>query len=326
MIESVKAMFEVGGADAQCLPFKNHRRVDASRCFLRLLLAAVLVFGWSGIIQTRTVSGQGLQKIPAPIQVRVLTESDAEYITAGFNFDFSAPQTAEFVVSQGSSVVFAGKTVADGKRKDVKITVRSSAGAKNLVATVDKDGVFLVKFDATQSVGIYTVEAIAPDGAGKHETKFKVVTPLEIIEEVVDDLDEAAATTDQALAAIEDSAGKLPVSPPQAELLERTKRLKSRAGEMPEQIKKFDRAWWKLRFVLDTYPGLQPAFQPMLNKMAAETAELRNKTLQIREQLNRSKARGALCDQLETINEDQRHFVSAQSDKKTDLDVCQFYD
>lgn len=302
MMRNGKGVFETRGADARWLPVGNCRGI-VTRSLLRLLLAAVLGFGWSGVVEIRQANGQGLQKIPAPIQVRVVTESDAANIAAGYHFDFSAPQMTEFAVSQGSPVVFVGKTIADGKRKDVKINVKSSAGAKNLVATVDKDGKFSAKFDATQSLGIYSVEAIAPDGAGKYETKFKVVTPMEIMEDAIENLDEATTTTDQVLAAVEDTAGKLPVSPPQKELLEKIRKLKARVSEIPEQIKRFNQAWSKMRPVVDKNPEVQPGFQEVFNQMAAETAELKNKTSGLRQQLNSSKERGALCDDLEKIND-----------------------
>ena len=303
MIKSGKVILRTRGANAQFLPWKDRRAGVEARSFLRPLLAAFISFGWLAVVETQTATGQGLQKVPSPIQVRVGTVSDADALAADLNFDLAGQPKADLVVGQGSVVVFVGKTIPDGKRTDVKITVRSSAGTKNLGATVDKEGRFSLKFDSTQSIGLYTVEAVAPDGAGKAAAKFKVATALEIIEEVVDAEEEAAAVTTQVLPALADSAGKLPVSPLQKDLLERIEKLKARTAEMPAQIKSFDKAWWKIRYLLDTSPALQPVFQPMLNQMAAEAAELKIKTQEMRQQLGKSKKQGVLCDQLETINE-----------------------
>lgn len=303
MIKSGKVILKTRGANAQFLPWKNRRVSVNTRSFLRPLLAAFISFGWFAVIETQTAKGQGLQKIPSPIQLRVGALSDADSLAAELDFDLLGQPKADPVLGQGSVVMFVGKTIPDGRRTDVKITVRSSAGTKDLGATVDKEGRFSLTFDSTQSIGLYTVEAVAPDGAGKAVAKFKVATALGIIIEIIDAEEEAATVTAQVLSAIADAAGKLPVSPLQKDLLERIEKLKARTAEMPTQIKNFDKAWWEIRYLLDTRPALQPAFQPMLNKMAAEAAELKIKTQEMRQQLGKSKKQGVLCDQLETINE-----------------------
>jgi len=290
-------------SNVQFLPSGNLPHTFKTRSCLRLLLVIAISFNWCIVIETQTAKGQALQKAPAPIQLRAGTVSDTDALVADLSFDIAAQPKTDLVISQGSVVMFVGKTIPDGKRTDVQITVRSSAGTKNLVGTIDKDGKFSVKFDSTQSVGLYTAVATAPDETGKAETKFKVSTALGIIVEILNEEKEAATVTNQALTAVTDSAGKLPVSPLQKDLLERIEKLKAKTGEMPAQIRNFDKAWWKIRYLLDTSPALQPAFQPMLNKMAAEVAELKIKTQEMRQQLDKSKKQGVLCDQLETINE-----------------------
>ena len=134
MIKSGKGIFEVLGADTSDLPFGNFRQNRATRSFLGLLPIAVFIFGLLCGIGIETANGQGLQKVPSPIQVRAVTESDAEYFAAGFNFDLDAVQKTELAVAQRSVVVILGKTITDGKRKDVKVNVRSSAKTKNRIA------------------------------------------------------------------------------------------------------------------------------------------------------------------------------------------------
>src|SRR4051812_18892125 len=116
------------------------------------------------------MSAQGLEKVPAPIDVRVSAPSSTPPGPAG-------GAAGPLVVPPGAPVRISGTTVPLGSGKQVRVDTKPPAGAgAQLNAPIAAAGAWTTTFTGTNAPGAYAVTALTADGKGQATAAFTVAS------------------------------------------------------------------------------------------------------------------------------------------------------
>jgi len=210
------------------------------------------------------------------------------------------PQT----VSPGAMVTMSGWTAVDGKSMSVAITVTPPSGPPvSLSAKAQPSGDFTLSGKAGQTLGIYQVKAVSPNGKGSATGSFTVVGAagsLELAEKTVDALVSTAVEGGQVTA---DLIATLPASPAKDEAQQKLDQLNAKLKEAPQQAAKAKEGLDKIAQIPKQYPETAPGLEPLTSAINAWQDEAKAENEKLKQQIARSKQKGVVCDQIDAASE-----------------------
>ena len=263
------------------LPMKNTlARIISFNLCLAILLAALAMPAAPQTTKPPVV--EGMETIDAPVEASV--------------------RPALTIIGLG--VRIGGKTENDGKRFDVKITVTPPQGAPVLLsARIDEAGKFEIPFAQTNAAGTYAVQIVAPDGKGTTSASFEALSPADAFARPADTAAELLEATGDAVDAGKELIDSLPPAPPKEELKAKIDELKENLAQSTDVVGKFRQSLARLAQIPERNPEMTGAFEEIIEKLGAKTAEAKSQTLSLRQQIAKSKKDGVRCDKLDTANE-----------------------
>lgn len=137
----------------------------------------------------------------------------------------------------GDSVRLHGATGLLGGASMVTVTVRPPGKpAVSLTAKPGAKGDYQVRFGGTMTVGLYQVEAIAPDGKGKASATFSVVESGAFPDEVARKADSLVMLGARVVDRVQAAVAAQPVSPTRDEARKRLEQVDTRMAKLPQQV------------------------------------------------------------------------------------------
>lgn len=207
------------------------------------------------------------------------------------------------VALTGSTVTLSGKTVVDGKRFTVTLTVTPPGGAPvKLTAKADSTGKYSVPYKVTKA-GDYTIAAVAPDGKGTASAKFRVAGAAGFADSVAGSLTTLSQSSEETTQGLHTSLGGLPESPAKAKADEKLDALEKGEEALAKKADAAAKALARVAKVVEAYPDLAPAFAPYADELADAEEQADDLRDHGTEYLKKVQSDGLTCETLDFANE-----------------------
>ncbi len=140
-------------------------------------------------------------------------------------------------LTAGDSVRLLGSTGLTGSSSQITIVVRSPGKpAVTLKTKPNPKGDYQVRFGATAALGVYQVEAVAPDGKGKASASFTIVAPGALVEIVGRKADSLVLLGSRVVDQVQQAVAAMPPSPAKNEAKQQLDQADEEMARLPQQV------------------------------------------------------------------------------------------
>lgn len=172
----------------------------------------------------------------------------------------------------GAEIELAGSSVRLKDQTTVRLRIRVPSGAPvELQAEVDAEGEYSATYEVT-AAGTHTVTAVAPDGKNEATVTFTAAYPSSVSQQVHESAEELVEEAVTQAGKLGEAVAKMPVSPPQQELVQRLTQVEQRLAEAPAHLAKVKEAMGQIDEIVEQYPDAYPEFAPLYEELAAVEA------------------------------------------------------
>jgi hypothetical protein len=206
---------------------------------------------------------------------------------------------------QGGRIKLSGKTGLTGASSKVTLRVKPPGTTPPVVLAlkVASDGSFTSVFLNTSQLGVYQVQAIAPDGKGQANTSFRIVAAEVIPTEIGRSVDSLVLIATQALKVARQGVDALPGSPERAEAQKRLSEIDVRMAKLPAQTAVLTQQMQKVFKARAQLPMDNPQWDVYVEKLDEWQADASRRGTAIRGRIKAASAQTQLCGRLDTCNE-----------------------
>lgn len=245
-------------------------------------------------------SAQGLERVPAPIDIRVSAPSSTPSGPAG-------GAKGPIVVPPGTAVRISGTTVPLGSGKQVRVDIKPPAGAiVQLNAPIAAEGAWTATFNATHAPGTYAVTALTADGKGQATASFTVASAAAIgaiVGDLFATLDKGAADASAALAAAQQALAAKTPYPGEEAVTKNMGQIDAALKELPSRYQQAKDALSKLGDIAKQYPGGAGELEPLTTTMQENRQKLDDAAGRVRSGGVAAGKTLGVCDRIDAVNE-----------------------
>jgi hypothetical protein len=223
----------------------------------------------------------------------------------------------------GSMVTLSGQTGLVGAGSAVTILITPPGGKPPvpLKVTPKPSGEFTANFTATQAMGSYQVLATAPDGKGKAQTTFTVVSAGTVPADVGNAADALAAAVVKEVGQVRTGLNSLPASPARTEALNRLAPLETEAQKLPAQAKILRTEINKLYAARAKITAPVPAWDEFQAEIEAWPGEANTAVSSLSDSHPAGSAGSRQCAQIDDLVEDLTSVSEAMNIMQKPIDI-----